>query len=59
MKDVGNKYDLQKYIRYQHTVRSATWDAAVARWHLQVEDGSGHIWLDTCDVFINAGGVLK
>lgn len=59
MKDVAKKYDLERYIRYQHTVRSATWDAAAAKWHLSVEDDSGHIWVDTCDVFINASGVLK
>ncbi|OAA68631.1 Flavin monooxygenase-like protein [Niveomyces insectorum RCEF 264] len=59
MKDVAAKYDVNKYIKFRHAIRSATWNEATGKWEIQVEAGDGSTFLDKCDVFINAGGVLN
>lgn len=59
MKDVSKKYELDRYIRLRHSVKSAVWNEAEAKWELKVENGDGVTFTDECDVFINAGGVLK
>jgi cation diffusion facilitator CzcD-associated flavoprotein CzcO len=58
MKDVAKQYEVEKYIRLQHSVESAIWNEEKGKWELQVRNGSTLI-RDECDVFINASGVLK
>ena len=57
MKDVASKYDLSKYIQYNHTIKSATWDGDAGKWSIVVQGEEEFV--DTCDVFINASGILK
>lgn len=59
MHDVADKYDCNKYIKLRHSIQSATWDEANAKWVLRVQDSEGKLFSDEVDVFINAGGVLK
>lgn len=59
MHGVADMYDCKKYIRYQHTIKSAIWNEDRAKWELKVEKDDGSILEDEVDVFINAGGVLK
>ncbi len=59
MHGVADRYDCKKYIRYQHTIKSAIWNEDRAKWELKVEKDYGCILEDEVDVFINAGGVLK
>ena len=49
---------MEKYIRYNHTVQSATWNEDEGKWHVWVASG-GQVVEEVCDVFVNAGGVLK
>lgn len=58
MKDVAKQYEVEKYIRLQHSVESAIWNEERGKWDLQIRNGSSLI-RDECDVFINASGVLK
>lgn len=58
MHSVADKYDCNKYIKYQHTIKSAVWNEEKAKWKIEVEH-NGTVFTDEVDVFINAGGVLK
>ncbi|CAK7235417.1 hypothetical protein SBRCBS47491_009286 [Sporothrix bragantina] len=59
MKDVAAKFDVDKHIKYRHAIRAATWNEDKGKWEIQVEAGDGTTFVDECDVFINAGGVLN
>jgi cation diffusion facilitator CzcD-associated flavoprotein CzcO len=58
MHGVAAKYDCNRYIKYNHSVKSAVWSESKGHWQIQV-DNQGKIVHDEVDVFINAGGVLK
>jgi cation diffusion facilitator CzcD-associated flavoprotein CzcO len=58
MKKTSAKYDADQYMKFSHEIKSAVWDEADARWKLKVRHGE-RMFEDTCDVFINAGGVLN
>ena len=59
MHDVADKYDCNKYIKYNHAIKSAVWNEVSGKWDIRVQDDRGLEFLDGADVFINAGGVLK
>jgi cation diffusion facilitator CzcD-associated flavoprotein CzcO len=59
MKDVEIKYDCGKYIKLEHRITSAIWQEHKGKWALKVKGADGVEFLDECDVFINAGGILK
>lgn len=59
MKDVAKQYDVEKYIKYKHSIRGATWNEGKSKWEIRVENEDGVVFADECDVFINASGVLK
>lgn len=58
MKSVAAKYNCEKYINYNHTVRSAVWQEHSGKWCLTVI-ADGKEFVDVCDVLINAAGVLS
>ncbi len=58
MKDVSTKYGCNDYMAYGHTVKSATWQEESAKWVITVKNKTEE-FTDTCDVLINAGGVLR
>lgn len=58
LKKTAIKYDLERYIQYSHSVESARWDEDSGKWTLAIRTGD-HVLETECDVFINAGGVLK
>lgn len=58
MKDVAKQYEVEKYIRLQHSVERAVWNEKKGKWDLKIRSGST-LFNDECDVFINASGVLK
>lgn len=58
MKDTSTKYGCDKYFAYGHKVTSAIWSETSGKWILSVE-ADGQTLADSCDVLINAGGVLK
>ncbi|KAL3488334.1 hypothetical protein BJX62DRAFT_253348 [Aspergillus germanicus] len=59
MHGVADKYDCNRYIKYQHAIKGAVWDEEDAKWELSVQSPDGTVFQDRVDVFINAGGVLN
>jgi cation diffusion facilitator CzcD-associated flavoprotein CzcO len=59
MHKVADKYDCNKYIKYQHTIKSAIWNEEKAKWEIEVENADRIVFKDEVDVFVNASGVLK
>lgn len=55
----AQKYDALKYIKLNHKVVSALWNESSAKWDLLVANEAGQIFSDSCDVLVNAMGVLK
>ena len=45
-------------MKFRHEVKSAVWNEGGSKWMLKIQHGDS-IFEDKCDVFINAGGVLK
>ena len=60
-KDVAEKYDLNKYVRLNHTVVGAWWEEEEQMWHVKIQRGDDpdDIFEDKANVFVNASGVLK
>ncbi|BCS25444.1 flavin-containing monooxygenase [Aspergillus puulaauensis] len=58
LKKTVAKYEVNKYIRYRHSVQDARWDDNQGKWTVTVKVGD-RTFEDKCDVFINAGGVLN
>jgi cation diffusion facilitator CzcD-associated flavoprotein CzcO len=59
LKDVATKYDLEKYVKFQTTVQSATWDEESGLWRLRILSPDGTSFEDTCTILVNGSGVLK
>lgn len=58
--DFSSKYDLEKYIKLGHEVIRAEWNERDGSWSIQVRElATELVTIDTCDIFINAGGVLN
>jgi cation diffusion facilitator CzcD-associated flavoprotein CzcO len=55
---VADKYHCKEYFQYNHEITAATWDEKSGKWNLKVRNAQGD-FDDQCDVFINAGGLLK
>jgi cation diffusion facilitator CzcD-associated flavoprotein CzcO len=58
MKKISSKYKIDQYMTFNHEIISAIWDERGAQWCLKVMHGET-VFEDKCDIFINAGGVLK
>lgn len=58
LKKTCNKYGVEKCIRFGHSITAAKWEEADGKWIVEVQ-GKGSAFEDRCDVFVNAGGVLK
>ncbi|KAK7902522.1 hypothetical protein LTR67_002168 [Exophiala xenobiotica] len=48
---------MDEFCAFNHKILEAKWHEAAGKWHLLVESG-GRTFVDVCDIFINAGGVL-
>ncbi|KAL3442851.1 hypothetical protein BJX65DRAFT_312463 [Aspergillus insuetus] len=59
MHGVADRYDCNRYIKYQHAIKGAVWDEEDAKWEISVQSPDGTVFQDRVDVFINAGGVLN
>jgi len=54
------KYNCERFFKYRHQVTSGKWNTEAGKWDLKVTNfASGVEFNDTCDVLVNAGGVLK
>ncbi|KAF3003284.1 hypothetical protein E8E14_006499 [Neopestalotiopsis sp. 37M] len=59
-KDVAVRYDLEKYVKLNTSVRSAAWDDEAGKWHLQISSAAdGSEFTDSCDILISASGILN
>lgn len=60
MADIVDSYDLRKYFKLDHLITGAYWNDQKGLWEVHVKNlVSGQSFVDTCDVFINGGGLLK
>ncbi|KAF5373273.1 hypothetical protein D9615_007390 [Tricholomella constricta] len=56
----ASKYSLHRYVKLQHVVTNATWDATTDSWMIEVTDlATGTAVQDRADILINAAGVLN
>ncbi|PGH19126.1 hypothetical protein AJ80_04204 [Polytolypa hystricis UAMH7299] len=56
----SRKYDLRKYCRVDHEVVGTAWDTNHNRWDVKVRDvNADRVFEDSCDILINAGGILN
>ncbi|KAF5316160.1 hypothetical protein D9619_006293 [Psilocybe cf. subviscida] len=56
----ADKYNLRKYVKLQHLVSKAVWNAKAGNWDVEVIDTKdGTIINDTCDILVNGTGVLN
>ncbi|KAF3911872.1 hypothetical protein AA313_de0209649 [Arthrobotrys entomopaga] len=55
------KHNLQSKTLLNHTLSSATWHPSCGQWRLEIQDtaNNNHTKQDTCDILINATGVLN
>ncbi|KAF2094220.1 FAD/NAD(P)-binding domain-containing protein [Rhizodiscina lignyota] len=58
-KDVATKFDLEKYVKLNTTVESATWDEEAGLWRVTLLGHDGKHFEDTCDILINGSGLLN
>lgn len=59
-KSFSAKYNLDKYCKFNHEVSGAKWNAESAKWEVAIKNGvDGTIIHDSCDILINAGGLLN
>ena len=52
-------FQLEQFIKLEHTVESATWSDSEAKWVLQVRTADGQVFEDSADVLVNGSGILK
>ncbi|KAL4951856.1 hypothetical protein BDW69DRAFT_201141 [Aspergillus filifer] len=56
----SRKYGLRQYCRMRHQVVGAVWNSAKGGYDVQIQDlASEQEWTDSCDILINAGGILN
>lgn len=58
-KDVCTTYNLDRYIKLNTKVESATWDEEDGVWRLKLLGPDGARFEDKCEILINCSGVLK
>jgi cation diffusion facilitator CzcD-associated flavoprotein CzcO len=58
-KDVSTKYDLERYVKLNTKVESATWDEEEGKWRLSIVRADGSHFEDSCEILVNGSGVLK
>ncbi|KAK2596480.1 hypothetical protein N8I77_013368 [Diaporthe amygdali] len=60
LKDVAWRYDVAKYVKFQHVFQGATWNDATHQWNMKILDAqSGMAFDDTADVLIRGTGLLN
>jgi len=58
--DFAAKHGLNQYCKTSHQVIGAAWESGTGSWQVTIRDVSnGDEFFDTCDIFINATGVLN
>lgn len=58
-KDIATKFNLEKYIKFKSSVKSAIWNEEKAQYDLKVETADGTMCDDYCDILISGSGILN
>ena len=58
-KDIATKFDLERYIKFEHTVTEARWNEDDGVWELSITAADGSTVTDRCEILVNGSGVLK
>ena len=59
-RDVVKKFDLRKFMKLNHEIVGAYWDNDRGLWDVHVKNLlTGDVFIDSAEVFINGGGILK
>ncbi|EME87794.1 uncharacterized protein MYCFIDRAFT_62548 [Pseudocercospora fijiensis CIRAD86] len=59
LRSTAEKYGADRFIKLQHTVTDCTWNQDEGKWHVHVRRPDGSIFEDTCNVLVNARGLLN
>jgi cation diffusion facilitator CzcD-associated flavoprotein CzcO len=58
-KDVATTYNLEKYVKFNTKVESATWQEEEGVWKLILTSSDGTNFEDYCEILVNGSGALK
>ena len=58
-KDIATTYDLEKYVKLNTSVESATWNEETGKWDLKILGSDGTRFEDSCEILVNGSGVLN
>ena len=58
MKKTSAKYKMDQYVFFSYEIKAAIWNVSEGEWYITVQKEET-VFPDVCDIFINAGGVLK
>ncbi len=59
VRDTAREFGIDKHIRFQHRVRSASWSSSEGRWLIEVEAGNGDSLQYTCDFLYGCTGYYR
>ena len=60
LKDVANKYDVEKYCHFQHFFEEGDWNEETQKWDLKFKNlATGETVTDDCDVLLKGTGILN
>ena len=59
LKGIVKKYELMRWIKLQHRIVGAEWLVQEGQWRLSIQDPSGGVFEERCEIFLNGGGILK
>ncbi|KAJ3505848.1 hypothetical protein NLJ89_g7199 [Agrocybe chaxingu] len=59
-KSFAEKYDLEKFCKFNHQVTKGRWDDVTAKWNLEITDlTDGKNVHDSCNILVNGCGILN
>ncbi|KAH7336483.1 cyclohexanone monooxygenase [Rhexocercosporidium sp. MPI-PUGE-AT-0058] len=58
-KGIAVKYDLEKYVKFEHKVSLASWNEDKGKWDLTIITPDGSELHDECEVLANCSGILN
>jgi cation diffusion facilitator CzcD-associated flavoprotein CzcO len=59
LRGIVDEYNLTQYIKFEHSICGTEWLEEDGKWKVSVKGPDGLVKVEICDVFLNAGGVLK
>ena len=59
VRDTAREFGIDRHIRFQQRVHSASWSSEDARWTLEVSDGPGKTLRYTCDLLYGCTGYYR